>query len=162
MIAELLPVWPLFAIMAGFVAIMISAAFLAHPYRREMMAVGESIIASPSLRKGERAALDLMLRGSTSFWTGFIFVILPILFLADLARGGVDTSEPPAEIRSELARLTILMFISVFAANPFMGVIWLPIYVLLFAIARIAHLASTGYLIKAFSRGAKIKHAVHL
>lgn len=162
MMAELLPVWPLFAMMAGIVAIMILAAVVAHPYRRELMVVGENLIASPLISKREKAGLDIMLKGATSFWAGFLFVILPAFFLADLARGRVDMSEPPAALRSDMGRLTSLLLISVFAANPFVGMIWAPLYAVLLAAARLAHLASTGYLIAAFSKGAKIRHAVHL
>jgi len=156
------PFLPLLIGIVALFAILILGDLLAHPYRRELAAMGEKMISSRHFTESERSAIDLMLSASTSFLTGFLFILLPFFFLFDLVRGRVDKSQPPVETRGQIGRFVMLAIISVFAANPFAGLIWLPLYGLLVAVAAIGHVSSSGQLLRAFSRSIRLRRAVHL
>jgi hypothetical protein len=147
------------AIIVGIFAIRAVAAALVHPMRREMMALGEDILATPGLKKNERIAFELMLDASTSFYTGFAFAILPFFFIVDLIKGRVDTTGPRSAADYRLARFAWLMIVSVFAANPFVGLIWAPIHAAVMVVITLTHASGPAELLRLFIRGARIKHA---
>lgn len=161
--AEILHVWPLFATMASVVAILALSAFLVHPYRREMMAVGEEILSYTSLSKQERDGVEMMLDTATSPFTGFALLLAPIVGLFDSI-----ANNPKVEVRfhgvpiEKVGRLMTLAVISAFAANPFIGVLWLPIHVVILGAFALFHIPIKEPVMKAIGHSIQLKRAVHL
>lgn len=125
----------LVAMIVGIFAIMAVAAVLVHPLRRQMMALGEEIKAYEGLSKYERDGLEMMLATSTSFFSGFIMLLSPLVVLFQFLAGAPEMSPVMRQVpKAKMAQLTKLSFISMFAANPFLGAIWLPLYTAIFGI----------------------------
>lgn len=125
----------LIAMIVGIFAIMAVAAMLVHPLRREMVALGEEIKAYEGLSKYERDGLELMLATSTSFFSGFIMLLSPLVVLFQFLAGAPEMTPVMRQVPKEkMARLTKLSFISMLAANPFLGAVWVPLYALIFGV----------------------------